>query len=221
MLDARLKAVAHYIHGPVHADIGSDHALLPMFLLNRSQLTKVIVVEKHRAPFERSVLALQSYIESHKAEVRLGDGLAPIGVAEVESASMSGMGAKTILKILEADPNRVPPTLILQPNKGAEQLRAWALEQGFHLKAESLVKGFWPYVVLQLQRGHGLDAAYDGVDLALGIAYGPQLLKEKHPLLVKHLVAEKTHVKKLILKGVDVKSRLESLESALSFMGVD
>ncbi|MCV4600236.1 class I SAM-dependent methyltransferase, partial [Escherichia coli] len=90
------QAVAEQIWARIHADIGSDHALLPKYLLQTGRVERVIAVEKSAAPYERSRRAL----EGLRAEVRLGDGLGPLGGGEADSLSLSGMGAQRMVGIL-------------------------------------------------------------------------------------------------------------------------
>ena len=87
-LTPRLRAVAELIWAAAHADIGADHALLPRYLLISGRAQRVVVVEKHPGPYERSRQALAGY----PAEVRLGDGLSALAAGEVDSLSISGMG---------------------------------------------------------------------------------------------------------------------------------
>lgn len=148
-LQPRFQAVVKQIWVRIHADIGSNHALLPKYLLQG-----VIVVEKSAALYERSGHAL----ESLRAEVYLGDGLGPLRVGEVESLRLSGMGTWGMLGILARHPERVPTWLVLQPKDSVEPLRR-CRGTGFHLAHEVMVEGFWRYTVLSLERWAGPDLA--------------------------------------------------------------
>ncbi|RDI95336.1 SAM-dependent methyltransferase [Meiothermus sp. QL-1] len=190
-LEPRLLAVAQEVTGPVHADIGADHARLPRYLLEKGQVKRVIVVEKHPGPYANAQRALAGL----PAEVRLGDGLSALRPGEVHSLSLSGMGARLILRILQGHPTRLPPRLVLQPNDSAEPLRRWALQAGFALVREQMVEGFWRYNVLTLEKGH--CTAYEGLPLELALAFGPLLLRQKHPLLRAELAAQLERLRRL------------------------
>ena len=213
-LDARLHAVAAEIARlgvSVHTDIGSDHARLPLYLLQQNIVQKIIAVEKHQQPFERSLKALREV----DAEVRLGDGLTSLEPGETDSLSMSGMGAPLMVRILQRCPQKLPPHLVLQPNASPEGLRCWALQNGYHLVSEQMVTGFWRYTVLTFSRGSGRDKAYDGVPQELALRYGPLLLKENHPLLLEELHHQRRCLSKLQSGAAEPRNALATAEQAL------
>ena len=217
-LDARLHAVADEIARlgvSVHTDIGSDHARLPLYLLQENIVQKIIAVEKHQQPFERSLRALREV----DAEVRLGDGLEPLEANETDSLSMSGMGAPLMVRILQRCPQKVPDHLVLQSNASPESLRCWALQNGYHLANEQMVAGFWRYTVLAFSRKPGWDKAYDGVPRDLALRYGPLLLKRKHPLLLEELQHQRHCLSNIASDGAaEPRSALATVEQALEFV---
>ncbi|MGI8747352.1 MAG: class I SAM-dependent methyltransferase [Deinococcus sp.] len=146
--DSRLAAALALIRAEVHADIGSDHAALPVALLRSGRVGRCIVVEKKAAPLEVARGTLERARLLDRAELRLGDGFAPLLAGEVESASLTGMGGRTLLGILERGAARLPQRLVLQPNDSAAGLRGWARRQGYWLTHEELVPGFWRYPLL-------------------------------------------------------------------------
>ena len=218
-LEPRLKAIAHEIQTSAHTDVGSDHALLPRFLLDTGRATFVIAIEKTQLPFLNSKQTLRSYIKQGKADVRLGDGLSVLAQEEVESLSISGLGAERIIKILERFPERVPDRLILQANDKPERLRAWALKTGFHLLNEQMTDGFWHYVVLTFKRSRLKDPAYKKVPEDLAIYAGPLLLKERHPLLLKELRKNELYLKTQLGKhnSQELQKKLKLTQEALAY----
>lgn len=188
-MDARLRRAAHFIRAEVHADIGSDHARLPIELLLSGRAQRVIVVEKHAGPAGVARAALHRAGLLGRAELRLGDGFAPLAPGEVESVSLTGMGTRTMLGILERAA-WLPTRLVLQPNDSAGPLRDWAADHGFHLRDEALAEGFWHYAVLQLTRGRGEDPAYQGLPREAARRFGPHLLRRRDPLLRRELARQ-------------------------------
>ncbi len=192
-LEPRLLAVAAFITGNTHADIGSDHALLPKYLLKTHKINKAIIVEKTQQPFENARASLRGL----NADVRLGNGLAALADNEVDSLSITGMGAYKITQILQAHPERLPAKLTLQANDNARMIRVWARQTGFHLKAETMVQGYWRYTILYFEKYLGEkylgeksqapDPCYQHVPLEAALTYGPHLLRKKQPLLKEEL----------------------------------
>lgn len=169
MLSPRLQAVAAQICAPVHADIGTDHAKLPRYLLDHGRVERIIAVEKHAGPYARACRALQGYA----AEVRRGDGLQPLLSAETNSLSITGLGALNIVHILKSHPDRLPACLVLQPMDECQPVREWGLDHGFHLLAEHWAE---PHAVLTFGRGTGDDPAYAGLPRPAALRFGPHLL---------------------------------------------
>ncbi|MBX3169210.1 MAG: SAM-dependent methyltransferase [Candidatus Eremiobacteraeota bacterium] len=172
MLSARLQAVADRVKGPRHADIGSDHGHMPLFLAAR--LPQVIAVEKHSGPFERCLQAVQGT----GVEVRFGDGLAPLRAGEVDSLSICGMGSLNIRDILQRGREKLPRQLVLQPMDNARPVRHWARHNGFHLRSEQWLE---PYVVLEFRAASGADPAYADLPEEAEF-FGPLLLANQEYL---------------------------------------
>ncbi|WP_424950666.1 class I SAM-dependent methyltransferase [Deinococcus sp.] len=200
-LDARLEAAADLIRAPLHADIGSDHASLPLWLLHSGRAERVVIVEKTAGPLEVARRAVAQAGLHQRADLRLGDGLEPLRTSELESVSLTGMGARTMLGILERGraTGRVPAALVAQPNDAPGLLRAWARAQGYGLVAERMAAGFWRYPVLRLERQNAgdPDPAYQGLPAAAALAYGPHLLRQAHPLLLQELAAQLVRLERL------------------------
>ncbi len=182
-----------YIRADSHADIGSDHAYLPLHLLSSGRVQRCIAVEKNLEPLEQARRNATRF--DLPLETRHGDGLRILQPGEVSSLSFCGMGAKTMLTLLERDPQVLETVeqVVVQPNDWAELLRRWAWTKGFWLESERLAHGFWDYPVLHLRRGSGTDPAYSGIPLELGYAFGPHLLRQKDARLVASL--ERTQVR--------------------------
>lgn len=181
LLDARLSAALSLIRAETHADIGSDHAHLPIRLIQTGRVKQCVVVELNTGPLAHAQQNVARAGLSGQINVRHGNGFAPLQAGEVQSASLCGMGTNTILKVLSAA--HLPPALVLQPNDSARALRVWAQQNGFHVQQELLATGYWTYAVLRLERRAGPDPAYSGLPLGAALRYGPHLLREASALL--------------------------------------
>ena len=172
-LDERLAGVANRIRSPVHADIGTDHALLLKSLLLSGRIDKAIAVENKPGPYANACKTL----EGLDADVRFADGLDGICQGEIDSLSLCGLGADRILSILSRWPSRIPDSLLLQPNNHPDRIRRWAYEVDLHLVDEQFVDGRIPYVILQFVRSSGLDPAYAKMDFCTATLLGPHLIR--------------------------------------------
>ncbi|MFC4454530.1 tRNA (adenine(22)-N(1))-methyltransferase TrmK [Deinococcus sonorensis] len=218
MTDARLHAAAELIRSELHVDIGSDHAGLPVLLLRSGRVQRCIVVEKTPGPLETARQGLGSAGLLERCELRLGDGFGPLQPHELGSVSLTGLGARTMVRILERAP-QPPGALVLQPNDDPGLLRRWAAAHGYWLVAERLVAGFWRYPVLRLEPHAGPDPAYLGLPPNAALRFGPHLLREQHPLLLEELQAQQQRLARLAAHGrAQVLQDLADVEAALAWL---
>ena len=192
----RLEAIGKLVpHGCVLADIGTDHAYLPVWLLEQGKIASAIAGDIAEGP----CLAAKNTVSMHgmkgKVEVRLGSGLKVLQAGEADCIAIAGMGASTMIEILEADmPLAVEAKrLVLQPMAGAASLRKWLIQNGWHIVAEDLVAdGRHLYEIMAVERG-GSEAFSDAV-----LEIGPSLIEAKHPLLAKQFARQINNYKKLL-----------------------
>ncbi|PIC87910.1 tRNA (adenine(22)-N(1))-methyltransferase TrmK [Sporosarcina sp. P20a] len=169
-LSERLAMVASFVpNDTVLADIGSDHAYLPCYLMNKGKIRKAIAGEVVTGPFEAATRNVDLNGFADRIEVRLANGLQAIEDADnVETVTIAGMGGTLITSILEAGKDRLTHVqrIIVQPNLHAIAIREWAVANGFCIVDEEiLLEDSKIYEVLVLERG---AADYSTTDLLVG-----------------------------------------------------
>lgn len=140
-------------------DIGTDHAYLPVYLIQAGIISTAIGVDIHVGPCEAALDTVQAYGLKEFISIRLGDGLIPLEKGEVDTLVIAGMGGSTTLGILESNPLIIPEiqTLILQPQGAESRVRRELLTQGWKLKDECLIEeDKRVYTVLCFSRSEGL-----------------------------------------------------------------
>lgn len=207
------------IRAETHADIGADHAHLPIQLVQRGRVRRCIVVELNAGPLAhaRQNVALAGL--TGRIEVREGSGFTPLLAGEVQSASITGMGANTILSILNSAAGRLSPALIVQPNDSPRTLREWAMRNGFHLVSEALAAGFWVYPVLRFEARSGPDPVYQELPLEAALRYGPHLLRSRHPLILQQVQQDMARLTPLAAPGRPAHDELNTAKTALEILG--
>ncbi len=141
-LDKRLSAVAALVRqGSRLADIGTDHAYLPVYLVQSGVCPSAIASDIGAGPLEAARRTVTESGLTSEIALRLGDGLSTVSAGEVEDIAIAGMGGETIVAILEATPyiQNSRLRLILQPMTRAEDLRRWLLANGFSILEEHLI----------------------------------------------------------------------------------
>ena len=154
-LDKRLSAVANLVRpGSRLADIGTDHAYLPVRLVQTGVCPSAIASDIGAGPLEAARRTVTDNGLTSEIALRLGDGLSTVAADEVEDIAIAGMGGETIVAILKAAPwvKNTHLRLILQPMTRAEDLRRWLLTHGFTVLEEHLIAdGRHLYPVLAAQ----------------------------------------------------------------------
>lgn len=133
-LDERLSACADFVReNSVLADVGTDHAYLPAFLILNGKINSALGCDINEKPLES---AKQTVIDSgvlDKVTLKLCDGLCGVDKDEFDDLVVAGMGGELIIKILSDCPyiKNEKYNLILQPMSKVYELRKWLCENGF------------------------------------------------------------------------------------------
>lgn len=160
-LSQRLERVAaHVPAGARLADIGSDHAYLPVALMRRGAIAAAVAGEVAATPFQAANRTVGDNGLAQHIRVRLADGLAAIEAGDdITAISLCGMGGETIRDILDSGKARLNgrERLILQPNGGEQPLRQWLMENGYQiLHEELLLENRFYYEIMVAERAEAV-----------------------------------------------------------------
>ncbi|HAA90496.1 MAG TPA: SAM-dependent methyltransferase [Peptococcaceae bacterium] len=208
----RLARIADYVpRGFVAADVGTDHALLPVYLVKEGICPRVVATDLHAGPLEVARSSVSASGTGGKVEIRQGDGLKVLQPGEVNLVIIAGMGGKRMINILESSPEVLKhlQRLILQPNEDAPELRKWLLDHYWFLIDEDLVreKGrYYEIIVAEPRSDQRENDLLSQLAPVLGIENGPEvlleigpcLLQKKHPLLSGFLKEKIDKLEKIV-----------------------
>ncbi len=138
-----LKIAACVLPGETAADIGTDHGLVPIWLLKHGIGPRVILTDVRPGPLEKARLNLiKAGIEPERYELRLGSGLSVLGGGEASTVILAGMGGELICELLDADREKAASfrRLILQPRSRSFSLRRYLNENDYYVNFEMLAK---------------------------------------------------------------------------------
>ena len=130
MTDKRLLCVASLVReGARLADIGTDHAYLPVYLMQQGHIREAIAADIGEGPAASARLHIAQAGLSHGINVRVCDGLCGISPEEADDIVIAGMGGETIIHIVSNAPwvKDEHKRLVLQPMTKTVELRAWLL----------------------------------------------------------------------------------------------
>ena len=183
MISKRLELVASFVpQGSILLDVGSDHAYLPIELVERGQIEAAIAGEVVDGPYQSALKNVEAHGLKEKIQVRLANGLAAFEESDqVSVITIAGMGGRLIATILEEGLDKLGSVkrLILQPNNREDDLRLWIQEHGFQIVAESILEEAGKfYEILVVEAGQMKLSASD-------LRFGPILSKEVSPVFVQ------------------------------------
>ena len=197
----RIDAIIRLVdHCNVVADIGTDHAYVPELLINKGICQRVIATDLNEGPFNIAKRYVESRALSDKIDIRLGDGLQPIDLKEVDTVIIAGMGGLLIREIIDLRKNQLDKrhTLVLQPMHAADKLRHYLLDNGFELLDEELAKeDFHYYEIIKAKRCR----VSENVDNEIFLEVGKALFIKKHALL-RSFIENKIRINEDILKNL-------------------
>ena len=140
-ISKRLCTVASLVrNGAVVADIGTDHAYLPIYLIKEDIAKRAVASDINVGPLNTAKENIHKYGLANKIETHLGNGLEGIEKYEPTDVLICGMGGELIASIIEkADfVKKKGIRLILQPMTMVRELREY-LSNGFSTIAENVV----------------------------------------------------------------------------------
>ena len=136
-----MQAVAAQADGRVLADIGTDHAHLPIVLCQAGRIGKAIASDIHEGPLDRARANIAAHGLSARIETRLGAGLSTLAAGEADVCVVAGMGGLMVRDMLAADMETATrfDRLLLQPQRDLYEVRRFLTTNGFTIEAEQML----------------------------------------------------------------------------------
>ena len=142
-LSKRLSAVAALVtNGYRLADIGTDHAYIPICLAGTGRIPEAVAMDVNPGPLLRAEENIRMHGLEDRIKTRISDGFASLEKGEADAAVIAGMGGPLMIRILR-EGAEVVSTLkecVLQPQSEIEKVRAFLLEEGFFFLDEDMVE---------------------------------------------------------------------------------
>ena len=207
-LSERLERVVSFVRPCASAaDIGTDHALVPVELVRRGIVKKALAMDVRPGPLSRAKEQISRAGLSDQIEPRLSDGLAALKPQEAETVIIAGMGGELIIRILTVGRHMWDSVAqwVLSPHSEVFKVRGWLLENGFSIEKEDMVceDGKY-YVLMDVKRAEAETEAGEGTGAEAGLKtespardaefvrllYGDGLIRERNPVLAQYLKEE-------------------------------
>lgn len=196
------------------ADIGTDHALLPVYLVLNGRCKKAIASDVRPGPLQSADRNIRKHGLSDIIETRLGSGFEVLKSGECQAAVLAGMGGLLIANLIEDSMEiaKGTPYLVLQPNTEEASLRKFLLDKSFEILDENAVmdKGHC-YLAILCRHVPGLVNEYEDIELVVG-----KVLHKKDTEGRMVYYKELRHNAVKVLKKLEkVKNRTEEIEKRM------
>lgn len=151
----RIEKIVECVKYERVADIATDHCYIPIQLCKTKKIKKVIACDINEMPLKSGIQNIKDNDLENIIETRLGDGLSPLIVNEVDTIIIAGVGGSLICKILEDNIEKVKTVeqLILQPQADLAHLRRFLNKIGFKIDNEYVVNENRLYTILDCSKG--------------------------------------------------------------------
>ncbi len=155
--------------GATVIDVGTDHARLPVWLIQSGTACHVLATDLRSGPLQSAKMLIEQTATEDFITIRQTDGLDGITPQDGDVITIAGMGGETMVSILSAAPWTAQPgkLLILEPQSTQTHLRQFLNTHGYVITGEQLVKDAGRiYPVLTVQGGEAPD--YTDAELLVG-----------------------------------------------------
>ena len=192
----RLETILSFVEkGAIVADIGTDHAQLPILLVERNICNKVYACDEKKGPLSIAEENIKSKGLSDKIETILSDGFAHIPM-DIDMAVIAGMGYYTAKMILENAQNRLHllNKIIVQINVDSHLMRNWINENHYTILEEKFVnERNKDYEIISF------TTQIEGKELSEEEIYlGPKLMKEKSEEILAYYLKKEDKISSLL-----------------------
>ena len=160
-LSLRLKAVSDLIEeGSKVIDIGCDHGLLDIYL-TQNKKCNCLATDISSICLKKAQDNIKKY--NLDIETKVTNGLDGIDYENYDYVVITGMGFKTIKKILE---DKYPNKLIIQSNNNIEELKYHLLKKYKMIDERIVYENDFYYVILSFEKG---KKRYRYADYVIGL----------------------------------------------------
>ena len=198
-MNLRLSTLAQMVdQGARIADIGTDHAYLPIKLVKEGKVDFAIASDVAAGPLENAEKDIIGAGLKNKIETRLGSGLETISNEDrIDTVVIAGMGGKLMTNILSEawSKNFYYATLILEPNVGEPGVREWLSAHKYQIINEKIIaEAGHIYELIKAQKVVNTISLTDRQKF-----FGPIILKEKNQIFYQKWRNQLAYHKKLLL----------------------
>lgn len=180
-LSGRLLSASEFVRqDAVFADIGTDHAYLPIFLLTSGKIKRAVCSDINEGPLNSARRNAEGAGIFDNISFHLTNGAAALSGEGITDLAICGMGGELIADIIEAAPfiKSKEINLILQPMTKAAHLRRYLYSSGFEISEERYVTDAGKHYVTMLVHYTAVGAVISNAFAELGMLTAKESLTD-------------------------------------------
>lgn len=139
-LSKRLQEIAGMVSGKRVIDVGTDHGLLPIFLLEQERVERAIGVDCSALALQQARVNRERSFMGKNLDLREEDGLTDLRLEEGDTVVLAGMGGGLMTQILGSSHLENCQQIITQPNKHLPMIREFLSIRGWKITQETIIK---------------------------------------------------------------------------------
>lgn len=198
MKNIRIEKIAGMVSkGMIVADIGTDHAFLPVELVQQGIIPKAYACDVAQGPLNTARTNIAMAGLSDRIPVILSDGLAKVP-DDAQCIVIAGMGYETARKILEADMERLKKfrQIIVEVNRDTTEMRQWISDHHGTIDNEVYIcEKKHDYIAISFTMKY--HASYNEAQ----ILFGPVLMQSQDPAYLDYLKRQKEKMESVLEKS--------------------
>jgi tRNA (adenine22-N1)-methyltransferase len=156
-LSPRLKKITDLVNDNSKViDIGCDHGLVDVYISKNKKNITVLASDINQNALNNAIENIKKYHCENNVSTILSDGLNQIDTTNYDTIIISGMGAHSIIGILQTNKNKLKniDTLIIQSNNDIDFLRKKITDMNYYIEQEELVKEKkFIYTIIRFKKG--------------------------------------------------------------------
>ena len=210
----RLKEIASFVDDNASIiDIGCDHALLDIFLVQNKKIKKIVASDNKKEPLNTARSNIKKYNLDDKIELSLSDGLTNIS-NDIDTVIISGMGGALINEILNPKYLENVSTLIISPQSDIYDVRLHLNKIGYKFIEEKIIFDQGKYYIIMK-----LIKEKEKLELEQ-LKYGPILLNKKDSIFYEYynnILKEKIKILNKVPNNIkkDISEEIDELNELL------
>lgn len=223
-LTERLQQIADLVQNPegIIADIGTDHAHIPIYLAMKFPGRKIYGCDVNKGPLGKAKENIKGYGLSDQITLKLSDGLKAFLGEKISSLVIAGMGGALMTRILKEGASCFGENseLILSPHSEAYLVRKQIHQMGFRIEKEHYVKEAGQVYVILYAR-YGKDDKYSEMEYFFGksaTVVEKELQRQSNEKELREMQTVLKHLQMLDNKSKSTLEKIDDLQLQIEYL---